>query len=134
MNLLVDLEIITHLAAIVMPFDAALHRFELFEIARLHSCRREFRGAALDPAQRLEQFDQFVPAQGCHDGAAVEAKLDQAFGRQLLERFAQGSSRHPKRVGQIGFEQLLPGRKIAAHDQLAKSRRGLLIKPGPRHP
>jgi hypothetical protein len=104
------------------------------EIVSLHSYRRELRGAALEPAQRLEQLDQFVPAQGCHDGAAVKAKLDQTFGRQLLKGFAQRCPRHSERIGQVGFEQLLPGCKIAAHDQLAKPRRGLLIQAGARHP
>jgi len=132
-NLLVDLKVVTHFAAAVMPFDAGLQCIELVQIARLHPCCGEFRRASFDAAQRLEQFGQFVTPQRRDDGSSVEAKLDQTFGCQLLQGFAQRRPRDPERIGQIGFKQLLSGREIAADDQQTKPCRGLLMEAGSRH-
>ena len=61
-DLLVDFEIFPHFATAVMPFDATLQGLELLKVTGRHPDCGEFGGAALDPAQRLEQFDQFITA------------------------------------------------------------------------
>ena len=57
-----------------MPFDVAL----------IHTYSRKLGGAALDAAHRLEQLGKLGLAKRRNDGAAVEAKLDQALGGELL--------------------------------------------------
>lgn len=132
-NLLVDLEIFPQLAAIVVPFDAVLQRLEPLEIGRHHSFRSKFRRAAFDSAHRFEQFNKFVAAERCDDGAPVKTKFDQTFRCQLFQSLAQRGSRDPESVGQIKFEQLLFWRKITADDQQTKSYRSLLMETGSRH-
>jgi hypothetical protein len=76
-----------------MPFDLLLERLEPLDVARHHPRGSKLGGAALDATNGFEQLEQLLAPEGRDNGAAVEAELDQAFARKLLERLAQRGTR-----------------------------------------
>ena len=94
------------------------------------------RWAASSPDRRFQAGHHFEGvehvgfAQRHGDRAAVGQQLDQAFGRQHLDRFAQRRARDLQHFGQLALVELGAGRDAVFHQHLAQALRHLLVQRG----
>ena len=85
-------------------------------------------GKAFQPTHDVEQFGKLALAQLPHPGAAVRQQLDQAFGRQHLQRFAQRRARNGQHLAKLPLRNAAAVRDIALDDVIAQPRQDLVVQ------
>ena len=85
-------------------------------------------GQALEPAHEVEQFAEVALAQLPHPRAAVGQQLDQAFGRQHLEGFAQRRARDAEHLAELPLGNAAAVGDVALDDVVAQPGQDLAMQ------
>ena len=85
-------------------------------------------GEAFQPAHDVEQFVEIALAQLPHAGAAVGQQLDQPFGRQHLQRFAQRRAGDAQHLAKLAFGNAAAVGNVAFDDVVAQPRQDLVVQ------
>ena len=106
-------------AAIPEFFEPLIGLAHLFGVgAPAHRLRGESDHQRGEVLEDYEQIPRLLAPHCANVGAAVRGELDHALRIEPLQRLTHGAAAHPQRLGEIGFDQLLPGDIAACEDAL----------------
>ena len=128
MQFLIVVKIREAVLRLVPLFDPALELTQLFEVRRRHPKRSHLGRKALDASQSLEKVDDLANGQLRDMGATPWHELDQALGRQHLQRLAQWGPRDLQLLAEFGLVDPLARRQLTLHDHVANSFRRLVMQ------